>query len=138
MSKAVICIMSLIALSTSCDGPKNTEQAALQPSALFPVKHGGKWGYIDKTGKIVIEPRFHFAGSVAEGRAPVKLGKKWGYIDTSGKIAVNPMFDLSGGASDGLINLAVGDRLAYLCKNGKVVIYPQIDEADRFSEGLAD
>jgi hypothetical protein len=32
------------------------------PETLAAVKIGGKWGYIDKTGKIVIKPQFDEAG----------------------------------------------------------------------------
>ncbi|HLO48926.1 MAG TPA: WG repeat-containing protein [Kamptonema sp.] len=37
-----------------------------------------KWGYIDKTGKIVVEPQFEGAGNFADGLAPVNIGGQWG------------------------------------------------------------
>jgi len=46
---------------------------------------GEKWGYIDKTGKIVFEPQFDNAGYFSEGLAGVRIGKKYGYIDKTGK-----------------------------------------------------
>jgi hypothetical protein len=42
------------------------------------------WGYIDKTGKTVVNPQFISASSFSEGLAAVRIdtGKtsKWGYI----------------------------------------------------------
>jgi KWG Leptospira. len=39
------------------------------------VKKSGKFGYIDKTGKVVIEPVFDYAESFSEGLARVKKSK---------------------------------------------------------------
>jgi hypothetical protein len=50
---------------------------------LALVKKNGKWGYIDKTGTVVIAPQFdQVVGALGfpEGLAPVKKGGKWGYI----------------------------------------------------------
>ncbi|EAK1349894.1 WG repeat-containing protein, partial [Campylobacter coli] len=53
----------------------------------------GKWGFIDKSGKIVIEPKFDGVGNFSEGLAGVELNGKWGFIDKSGKIVIEPKFD---------------------------------------------
>src|SRR5437660_5677114 len=39
-------------------------------AALFPVKLRGKYGYIDKAGKIAITPQFDDAEEFSEGYAP--------------------------------------------------------------------
>ena len=45
-------------------------------------------GYINKTGKIVIEPKFDWACYFTEALAAVRIGGrfigKWGYIDKGG------------------------------------------------------
>ena len=40
---------------------------------LARVKIKGKWGFIDKTGCLAIEPRFRFANFFREGLAPVMM-----------------------------------------------------------------
>jgi hypothetical protein len=47
-----------------------------------------KWGYIDKTGKIVIEPTFDGAGPFSEGLTWVKTNNKYGFIDKTGKLII--------------------------------------------------
>jgi hypothetical protein len=53
--------------------------AALSPGSdegprLYPVVRGGKWGYIDNTGKVAIDPRFGAAFNFSDGLAPVQVG----------------------------------------------------------------
>jgi hypothetical protein len=48
-------------------------------------KNGTKTGYIDRSGKFVIEPKFDFASEFKNGLAKVRQGKIWGYIDRTGK-----------------------------------------------------
>ncbi len=58
-----------------------------------PGPETGKWGYIDKQGEVVIEPRFDWAWDFGAGVARVGLGKnsiKRGYIDTEGAFIWNP------------------------------------------------
>lgn len=45
------------------------------------VKISGKWGYIDKTGKLSIKPQFDTANSYHNGLALVGIGDKSSYID---------------------------------------------------------
>ena len=40
----------------------------------------GKSGFIDKTGRIVINPQFDLPAFFSEGLAAVFIGGKWGYI----------------------------------------------------------
>jgi len=60
------------------------------PEGLAAVRIGddetGKWGFIDKSGKLVISPQFDAIshGGFSEGLASVRIGDdktgKWGFI----------------------------------------------------------
>jgi len=60
--------------------------------ALAPVKINGKWGYLDKMGKLVIPARYDFAGVFTEGCAPVQISVFWGYINKKGDWFLRPVF----------------------------------------------
>ena len=47
---------------------------------------GGKWGFINKKGKVVIPLQFASAMPFNEGYAPVQVGRTWEYIDKKGRI----------------------------------------------------
>jgi len=74
-------------------------------AALSSYPISDTWGYIDKTGKTVIEPQFDDARNFQEELARVKINKKWGYIDKTGKMVIEPQFDRAFGFSEGLANV---------------------------------
>jgi hypothetical protein len=49
------------------------------------VEVGQKWGYINKRGKIVIQPQFDRAMAFSKGKTMVAIGDKWIMIDKRGK-----------------------------------------------------
>lgn len=57
------------------------------------VKKNGKWGYLSKDGKIVIEPEYDDAKSFNIGYAPVLINGKWGCIDEKKNVLITPAFD---------------------------------------------
>ena len=44
-----------------------------------------KYGFIDKSGKVVIEPQFDYAEPFSEGLACLEKDGKLGYLDKNGK-----------------------------------------------------
>lgn len=54
-------------------------------NGLLNVGKAGKWGFIDKTGKIQIPLQFDVAAEFYKGIALVKKNKEWFYIDKTGK-----------------------------------------------------
>lgn len=104
---------------------------------LFWVMENGKYGYIDKTGKVVIKPQYENTMGFNEGLAATKYGGKYGYIDTKGKWIIKPQFDFTYMFSDGLAMVEIDKKTAWIDKTGKIVIKPQEFEktAVGFKEG---
>ena len=99
-------------------------------------------GYRDRTGKIVIPPRFFNASDFHEGVAAVneKLNAKWGYIDKTGNYVIPPIFDYASDFSEGMAAVAVDQRCGYIDHAGKFVIRPFIEDENGcgpFREGVA-
>ena len=53
-------------------------------------KDRNKWGCLDESGKVVIEPQFDNAGDFDSGLAQVEVQGRLGYIDHTGKYVWNP------------------------------------------------
>jgi hypothetical protein len=90
-----------------------------------PRIEGGKWGYVDREGNVVIPPRYDFPGKFTEGLAPVNVGGlaggKWGYIDNTGRTAIEPRFDEAAEFLDGLARVKVGGKPGYIDRKGNFV-----------------
>lgn len=112
----------------------------------------GRWGFIDETGKYVIEAKFIMVKPFSEGLAAVVFKEsenapgKVGYIDQTGHIVIPPRFSGEGGVSErgfseGLavvkVNVDKIDKWGHIDKSGKFVIEPQFAAAGPFSEGRA-
>jgi hypothetical protein len=54
------------------------EDSDIFRGGLARVKINGRWGFIDKTGKIVIAPRFEETARFNRGIAGAMLDEKWG------------------------------------------------------------
>lgn len=141
-------------------------QAQGQAGGLRPVNENGKWGYVERSGRMVIAPSFdearEFAGGLAKvgvvDRAVPEVGGKpnlrWGYIDESGRPVVELRYHVLREFVEGLAAAAVLNseeaettvpgrgrrpnlRWGYVDRHGREVIAPRFFEAGDFSEGLA-
>lgn len=72
------------------------EEADSFVDGLALIKLEGKYGYIDKSGKLVIKPQFGEAYSFSEGLALVKIQGSNGYINRNGNLAIQTQFEHSG------------------------------------------
>ncbi|NEQ21321.1 MAG: WG repeat-containing protein [Microcoleus sp. SIO2G3] len=84
-------------------------------------------GYIDKTEKIVIEPKFSRANNFAEGLAAVAtfgghdpalgvLFDGWGYIDKAGEMVIPAEYRDARSFSEGLAAVKVGNKWGYISR----------------------
>lgn len=95
---------------------------------LMPVAFGERCGYVDSTGRMVINPQFEAAQFFLAdaGLAPVQMGGKWGLIDRRGAFVVNPQFDsLNAVPGSNLFVVLVGERYGLVDAHGTYVVNPQ-------------
>ncbi len=111
---------------------------------LYPIKQNGKWGYINKLGQIVIEPKFSMALPFSDGLAFVKTTKSFNFrvIDSNGNIVLKLPLEVNipnknSGYSEDLAPVSVNGKYGFINTNGEVVINFQYDFAEAFSDGLA-
>jgi hypothetical protein len=102
-------------------------------------------GYVDKRGKLVIEPRFSSAGQFHNGLAPASFPNQSTYcfINKSGAVAISPCYNgehccWAQEFHDGLAPVAFRNSYGYIDSLGQFVITPRSYlYASHFSEGYA-
>ncbi len=113
-------------------------QTAQTSDTLRPFQRGGRWGYIDATGKVRIEPRFAWAEEFSEGLAAFEgEDGKHGYVDETGRVAVGPKFDNWTEFSEGLAAVSVDFKWGYIDKAGAWAIPPRFAVGRPFKDGMA-
>ncbi|MDO5046725.1 WG repeat-containing protein [Campylobacter sp.] len=106
-----------------------------------------KQGYMDKTGKLVIDKIYDNAADFKNGFAEVSKGEKWGVIDVNGKEVVPIKFDhLTISGADLVMvekykrhpnGVVASRKFGFVDMGGKFVIDLEFDDADIFMDGLA-
>ena len=73
---------------------KNTD---IYPNnTLFANKENGKWGFVNKDGKTVVEAKYDKVTEFNKyGYAAVEIDNKWGSINSKGEVVVEPTYTLS-------------------------------------------
>ncbi len=96
-------------------------------------------GYIDRKGKVVIEPRYEMAHDFGEGLAAVRIKSQdsWGFIDKDDHRVISPQFHEVSRFSEGLCAVAINGEWGYIDPDGEEVINRRFAEARHFSEGIA-
>lgn len=106
---------------------------------IAAVKIGYKWGYIDKTGKLIGRVEYDSAAPFTEGLGIVNINNKYGYIDKTGKRITDLKFDNALSFSQGMAAVKIGNQWVYIESTGKTIIPPTFTfvDAKSFSEDLA-
>ncbi len=109
-------------------------------SLLIPVGRGGKTGYIDTDGNVVIGFQFEGATYFREGVALVWRQQKCGYIDQSGKLVIPYQRcyifeDFHEGFA--VVSFKRRGKRRYMDTHGKFLKGAVFEFAEDFSEGLA-
>jgi hypothetical protein len=96
---------------------------------LFPGNEGlygalidGKYGFVDKAGKLRIANRYDSIGKYAEGVAPIQIENKWGYLDKNDRIAIQPQFDEVGEFFRGIAIVKKNGKANLIDRNGKELL----------------
>jgi hypothetical protein len=147
-----------IVLAKHLDEPVQikSEQAKFSEGVIAAFdKSSGRYGFVDKTSKFVIPPKYDQVGSFSEGLARVAIfhdgEEKLGFIDRTDRFIIPAQFNTdadfqnSSDFSEGLAALTEGlrptvterNKFAYIDKAGRIALLTDFEEAYPFREGLA-
>jgi len=107
---------------------------------LARVKLNGKWGFVDKTGNLLIKCEYHNAWGFSEGLALVELNGNWFYIDKKGNVVLSDKVNTVGFKefTNDLAKTEFNGKWGILDKTGKEITPYKYDSIFDFSNGLAE
>lgn len=120
---------------------------------LEPVKlqEQGQYGFINRSGDVVIPPQYDQADAFSEGLARVSFGSSHGYIDKTGKLLIDHGYVVSSSFSEGRARVGIiepetdcgngwqskNGKWGYIDTTGRLIIPLIYSTATDFSGGLA-
>ena len=141
-----IIVMVCALLCFLCNGlVAQQAKSKVDPTKWIVIQSNGKYGFLDKTGKVVIQPTFDFAAPFTkDGLTEVESDEGWGLIDKTGKWKIQPKYQWLSHCDTGLWWAQLDGNLGFIDKTGKWIEVRGINtyfEATRinsnFHDGLA-
>lgn len=78
------------------EGNVKKSEEIFSQKEIFAKKQNGKWGYVDKTGNVIIDYIYDMAIDINEyGYGAIKQNGKWGSINAKGEIVKQPTYELT-------------------------------------------
>ena len=98
----------------------------------------GKYGFLDKSGHVVIPFEYDETGVCGESVYALKENGKWCLIDNNGDAISSVEFDMVGQFSECLALAGISGKYGFINTSGEIVIPFEYDEVRDFSEGGAE
>lgn len=107
---------------------------------LYSMPVGGRFGYVDRLGRLVIAPAYETTYGFHDGLAFFKAGDLYGLIDAEGGRIAAPTFEafaLTETFSDGLCGVKHAGLWGFIDRDGAWVVPPRFAQVRGFSHRLA-
>jgi WG containing repeat len=103
---------------------------------LFLAGDWGAYGFVNRSGEIVVPFKYQFAMGFAEGVAPVWIEpRRCGYIDTNGQIVIEPKYKYCRPFSEGIANVEVEDGWTFIGRDGAPITSDVFQSVSQFADG---
>lgn len=93
-------------------------------SGYARIHVGDKWGFIDKSHRVVLEPIYdEITEFDVQGFARIKVGDKWGVLNNEFKVLLEPIYDeITGFDEKGYARVSQNNKWGVINKEWKVVL----------------
>ena len=137
-----ICLqLTVVVLIATSATQAQTRRATSDSGELYLVVKNGRFGYIDRNGRVAIQPRYEWAFPFSEGLAQVLIGGKknkkfTAYIDKTGRLAIRPIDGSGSKFSNGIARVLFGASYLYIDRRGRWASHASYQDAEDCTEGL--
>ena len=104
---------------------------------LYVIQSGGKYGYADENGIVVISGQYTNAQNFVNGYAAVSDGKSWGFINKANRLVIPYEYQNCGNFADGLFPVQKSGYWGCVDVNNKTVV-DFIYRSNDLEKGMAE
>lgn len=97
---------------------------------------GGKWGYVDQSGREIVPLIYDHASSFRGGLGRVLKNGKYGFVDATGTEVVPCIYDEAGDFINGMAEVVRGGKAGYIDVAGREVTSMKYKGIKPFLEGM--
>lgn len=107
-----------------------------QETRYYQIRVKDRIGFINSSGKVIIEPQFAAAGNFVSGLAPARKDAYYGFIDTTGSYVIPPIYDYANDFDHGVAKVyTAGYNISHLQPTGKEV-FPGMIKVEHDTNGI--
>lgn len=104
---------------------------------LFPIYDGGKFGFIDYNGNVIIPPAFNNVGQFHEGLAPAREAGLYGYINRKGDWVITTQYEYAETFSNCIAVIYKNGKPLYIDNNNNIISESEFKDLRPFKNGFA-
>ena len=108
-----------------------------QPQRVFPIQTGRMFGFIDRNGKVVVQPVYDHTDLFSGGFAVAYFEGKPAYVNGAGVMPFRIDAEHIQKFTEGLAAVRIRGKWGFIDVQGRMRINPIYDSARPFSEGVA-
>ncbi|HPO50343.1 MAG TPA: WG repeat-containing protein, partial [Spirochaetota bacterium] len=121
--------------NTTCSSEKlNYDDIYNFSEGIALVRKNSKYGYIDKNGKVIVNPVYEDGTNFNSNVAFVKEDNLWGMINKTGNFIIKPYYDWVWGSQNDYYAVKKNNYYGIVNKNGKVVVEIKYDWVEIIKE----
>ena len=108
---------------------------AEKPDPYVKISRGGKWGFKERNGKIVVEPVYDEVFTYHDDLCCVEKEEKFGYINRQGEVVIPIEYDCATSFSEGYACVYRREKCGYIDKNNETVVKFEFDAGTPIKDG---
>ncbi len=114
----------------------HAEHRFRESEGYIGIKRDGKFGFVDRRGRLRIANRYDSIGEFHGGIAPIKLLGKWGFINMADQIVIQPTFETVEDFEGGVARISRNGKYGLINSQGKILLELRYDSVLRLPDQL--
>ena len=111
----------------------------IDDGGVYTVNHKGKWGFVSKSGEVLIAPTYTALGDEFVGGFIITYNgsKGLGFVSQKGKEIVKSKYSSARDFHNGFAAVCLDGKWGFIDEKGKEIVKPQYDAVENFKGSKA-